>query len=153
MLGDAHTFRVLLPVGGNSLQNCHDAFKRVPVGLFVLNSVLITGVTVLALLALCSVAAFAFTFVQWKGRGIALTVILATLIAPSETIAIALPPYSPELNSVENVWQYRRANWLAISAFDTYEAIIDARCIAWNHFAADPKIATSITNRSWSTVR
>jgi multiple sugar transport system permease protein len=41
-------------------------------------------------LALCSAAAFAFTFVKWKGRDLALTVILATLIVPFETIAIPL---------------------------------------------------------------
>lgn len=90
LLADAHSFRALLPVGDISLNNYFDAFKRAPVALFVFNSVLITGVTVLASLALCSAAAFAFTFVNWKGRDLALTVILATLIVPFETIAIPL---------------------------------------------------------------
>ena len=90
LLGDAHTIRALLPVGDLSLNNYYDAFKRAPVGLFVFNSVLITGLTVILSLAFCSIAAFAFTFVQWKGRDFALTVILATLIVPFETIAIPL---------------------------------------------------------------
>ncbi len=90
LLADAHSFRALLPVGDISLNNYFDAFKRAPVALFVFNSVLVTGVTVIASLALCSVAAFAFTFVNWKGRDLALTVILATLIVPFETIAIPL---------------------------------------------------------------
>lgn len=90
LLADAHSFRALLPVGDISLQNYFDAFKRAPVALFVFNSVLVTGVTVIASLALCSAAAFAFTFVNWKGRDLALTVILATLIVPFETIAIPL---------------------------------------------------------------
>jgi multiple sugar transport system permease protein len=90
LLGDAHSIRALLPVGDISLQNYYDAFQRAPVGLFVFNSVLVTGVTVICSLALCSAAAFAFTFVQWKGRDLALTVILATLIVPFETIAIPL---------------------------------------------------------------
>jgi multiple sugar transport system permease protein len=60
------------------------------VALFVFNSVLVTGVTVIASLAVCSAAAFAFAFVKWKGRDLALTVILATLIVPFETIAIPL---------------------------------------------------------------
>jgi transposase len=38
------------------------------------------------------------------------------------------PPYSPELNPVENVWQYLRSNWLAISVFEDYDAIVDACC-------------------------
>jgi multiple sugar transport system permease protein len=90
LLADAHSFRALLPVGDISLNNYFDAFKRAPVALFVFNSVLVTGVTVVASLALCSAAAFAFTFVNWKGRDLALTVILATLIVPFETIAIPL---------------------------------------------------------------
>jgi multiple sugar transport system permease protein len=90
LLDDAHSFRALLPVGDISLNNYVDAFKRAPVALFVFNSVLVTGVTVIASLALCSAAAFAFTFVNWKGRDLALTVILATLIVPFETIAIPL---------------------------------------------------------------
>ena len=90
LLADAHSFRALLPVGDISLNNYFDAFKRAPVALFVFNSVLVTGVTVIASLAVCSAAAFAFAFVKWKGSDLALTVILATLIVPFETIAIPL---------------------------------------------------------------
>jgi multiple sugar transport system permease protein len=90
LLADAHSFRALLPVGDISLNNYFDAFKRAPVALFVFNSVLVTGVTVIASLAVCSAAAFAFAFVKWKGRDLALTVILATLIVTLETIAIPL---------------------------------------------------------------
>ena len=90
LLADAHSFRALLPGGDISLNNYFDAFKRAPVALFVFNSVLVTGVTVIASLAVCSAAAFAFAFVKWKGRDLALTVILATLIVPFETIAIPL---------------------------------------------------------------
>ena len=43
--------------------------------------------------------------------------------------------YSPELNPVENVWQYLRANWLAISVFETCEAFVEACGTAWNRFA------------------
>ena len=90
LLSDAHSFRALLPVGDISLNNYFAAFQRAPVGRFVFNSVLVTGLTVLLSLALCSAAAFAFVFVQWKGRDLVLTVILATLIVPFETIAIPL---------------------------------------------------------------
>lgn len=90
LLGDAHSIRALLPVGDISLDNYYAAFQRAPVGRFVFNSVLVTSVTVLLSLALCSTAAFAFVFVQWKGRDLILTVILATLIVPFETIAIPL---------------------------------------------------------------
>lgn len=45
------------------------------------------------------------------------------------------------------------ANWLAISVFDSYDAILGACCTAWNRFANDPKTVTSITERSWAKAR
>jgi transposase len=49
---------------------------------------------------------------------------------PANITPILLPSRSPELNSVENVRQYLRANWLSNSVFENYEAIIDAACEA-----------------------
>ena len=71
---------------------------------------------------------------------------------PDNISLVLLPPYSPELNPVENVWQYLRANWLAISVFDDYHAIVDACCTAWNRFADRPDIVSSITSRQWAEV-
>jgi multiple sugar transport system permease protein len=90
LLADTASLRAFLPVGDISLDNYTAAFKRAPVGLFIFNSVLVTGVTVLLSLLLCSMAAFAFVFIGWQGRELVLTIILATLIVPFETIAIPL---------------------------------------------------------------
>jgi len=35
------------------------------------------------------------------------------------------PPYAPELNPIENVWEYLRANKLAITVFDDYDDIVE----------------------------
>ena len=75
----------------------------------------------------------------------------ALLVPPNITL-LKLPPAAPELNPVENVWQYLRSNWLAISVFDDYEAIVKACCTAWNRFAQHPDTVTSITSRSWAKV-
>jgi multiple sugar transport system permease protein len=45
---------------------------------------------VTVVLLICSTAAFAFVFVRWCGREVLLSVILATLIVPFETIAIPM---------------------------------------------------------------
>lgn len=90
LLNDTGSFAAFLPVGDISLDNYADAFKRAPVGLFIFNSVLVTGVTVILSLLICSAAAFAFVFIDWRGRELVLTAILATLIVPFETIAIPL---------------------------------------------------------------
>jgi multiple sugar transport system permease protein len=90
LLTDTESLRAFLPVGDVSLNNYSAAFERAPVALFIFNSVLVTGVTVVLSLLVCSMAAFAFVFIGWKGRDVLLTVILATLIVPFETIAIPL---------------------------------------------------------------
>ena len=74
------------------------------------------------------------------------------LVVPNNITLITLPPYSPELNPVENVWQYLRANKLANSVFDSYDKILDQCAAAWNFFANDPAAITSITSRDWATV-
>ena len=76
----------------------------------------------------------------------------AALAVPDNLSLLTLPPYSPELNPVENVWAYLRANKLAISVFDSYDDILDACCNAWNFFANDPTAIASITSRSWAEV-
>ena len=62
--------------------------------------------------------------------------------------AVALP----ELNPVENIWQYLRANWLSNRVFDTYDDIIDAACDAWNRLIAQPATITSIGMREWAHI-
>jgi multiple sugar transport system permease protein len=90
LLTDTGSLAAFLPVGNISLDNYFAAFRRAPVGLFVFNSILVTGLTVLFSLLVCSVAAFAFVFIDWRGRELVLSAILATLIVPFETIAIPL---------------------------------------------------------------
>ena len=90
LLQDSGNLRAFLPVGEISLDNYRGAFERAPVATFVFNSILVTGVTVVLSLALCSMAGFAFVFVDWKGRGVILSILLATLIVPFETIAIPM---------------------------------------------------------------
>ena len=74
------------------------------------------------------------------------------LRVPENITLLHLPPYAPELNPVENVWAYLRANKLSNRVFDTYESIVDACCDAWNWLAQQPECITSIATRSWTQV-
>ena len=65
---------------------------------------------------------------------------------------ILLPSRAPELNPVENVWQYLRANWLSNRVFETYEDIIDAACDAWNRLMDLPDTIRSIGTREWALI-
>lgn len=69
---------------------------------------------------------------------------------PKNLTIILLPPRSPELNPVENVWQYLRQNWLSNRVFADYEAVLDASCDAWNRIIALPDTIRSIGWRDWA---
>ena len=69
---------------------------------------------------------------------------------PGNLSLLPLPPKSPELNPVENVWQFLRQNTLSNRIFDGYEAIVTAACDAWNSLIADPERIISIGTRSWA---
>ena len=69
---------------------------------------------------------------------------------PKNLTIILLPSRSPELNPVENIWQYLRQNWLSNRVFDDYDAILAAGCDAWNRLIAQPETIMSIGMRDWA---
>jgi len=72
------------------------------------------------------------------------------LKVPDNITLLPLPPRSPELNPVENVWQFVRDNWLSNRIFHSYEEIVDHCCDAWNRFVDQPWIIMSIGLRDWA---
>ncbi len=75
------------------------------------------------------------------------------LVVPENIVLLPLPPYAPELNPTENIWDYLRSNSLSHCVWDTYEAILDACCDAWNALIANPDVITSIGTRSWAQIK
>jgi hypothetical protein len=74
------------------------------------------------------------------------------LAVPDNIVLLPLPPYSPELNPMENVWDYLRSNKLCARVWDSYEAIVEACATAWNFFVNDPHRIRSIGTRDWATI-
>src|ERR1700730_7881026 len=74
------------------------------------------------------------------------------LRVPKNVSLLHPPPYSPELHPVENIWQFLRQNHLGNRVFESYAAIVDACCAAWNALVAEPGRITSITTRHWASV-
>lgn len=68
---------------------------------------------------------------------------------PNITI-IHIPPYSPELNPVEQVWAWLRDNELANRCFSNYEDIKNKLCEAWNRFSKSTEQVISMCYRSWT---
>jgi transposase len=76
----------------------------------------------------------------------------AALEVPANLSLLHLPPYSPELNPQENIWQFLRQTHLSNRVFDGYEAIVDACCTAWNALLGEARRITSIATRTWATI-
>jgi hypothetical protein len=74
------------------------------------------------------------------------------LLVPDNIILLHLPPYSPELNPMENVWDYLRQNKLCAVVWDSYDEIVEACKTAWNWLIADPTRIKSIGSREWACV-
>jgi len=74
----------------------------------------------------------------------------AKLVIPDNITLMALPPRSPELNPVENIWQYLRDNWLSNRVFKSYDDIVAHCCEAWNNLMERPWKIISIGKRQWA---
>jgi hypothetical protein len=57
---------------------------------------------------------------------------------------------SPELNPVENIWEFMRDNWLSNRVFKSYADIVDHCCHAWNKLVEQPWTIMSIGLRRWA---
>ncbi|MDQ0093159.1 carbohydrate ABC transporter permease [Paeniglutamicibacter psychrophenolicus] len=121
IFGDLSSIAAFLPVGNLSFENYSAVFDRVPAARFLINSIGISAVTVVLGVLINSLAAFALSRMQLRGKGIILTLIIATLIVPFETLALPL------------VWWVNQLPWLEVNGFslslttgwlDTYQVQI-----------------------------
>ncbi|WP_431313088.1 IS630 family transposase [Vibrio hyugaensis] len=62
---------------------------------------------------------------------------------------IKLPPYSPELNPIEQVWSWLRQHYLANQTFTNYNDIVDKVCSAWDRFLESTDRVTDMCRREW----
>jgi transposase len=74
----------------------------------------------------------------------------AALVVPPNITLMPLPPRCPELNPVENLWQFMRDNWLSNRIFKSYDDIVDHCCFAWNKLVSQPWRIMSIGMRQWA---
>ena len=76
--------------------------------------------------------------------------ISAGLVIPTNITLLPLPAKCPELNPVENVWQFMRDNWLSNRIFKSYDDILDHCCFAWNRLIDQPWRIMSSGLRQWA---
>lgn len=74
----------------------------------------------------------------------------AALAIPANLTLLPLPPRSPELDPVENVWAYLRQNQLSLRVWPDYAAIVETCCRAWHALMTMADRLASITRRQWA---
>ena len=72
------------------------------------------------------------------------------LVVPPNITIMPLPAKCPELNPVENVWQFVRDNWLSNRVCQCDRGILDHCCDAWNKLVEPPWRIMSIGLRDWA---
>ncbi|MBE6475137.1 MAG: carbohydrate ABC transporter permease [Actinomyces succiniciruminis] len=101
IFSDLGSLRAFLPVGDLSLDNYAGVFNRVPAGRFIANSIIVTVAIVGLGLIVNSMIGFAISRMRWKGKNIVLSLVLATLMVPFETIAVPLVFWVAKLPSIQ----------------------------------------------------
>jgi putative transposase len=72
------------------------------------------------------------------------------LVVPTNISLLPIPPYSPELNPQENIWQYLRQNKLSNIVSKDYDTIVQNSCDAWIWLMNLPDQVRSIASRDWA---
>lgn len=68
---------------------------------------------------------------------------------PKSIKLVFLPPYSPELNPVEVLWDHIRENYFANKVFDSLDEVEETLCCGIKHLIFNPDIVKSMTNFPW----
>lgn len=90
IFSDLRSWRAFVPVGDISFDNYSGVFDRVPAIRFLLNSIFVTTAIVVLGLVVNSMAGFALSRMEWRGRKLMFAAVIATLIIPFETIALPM---------------------------------------------------------------
>lgn len=74
------------------------------------------------------------------------------LDSPNNISLLFLPPVSPELNPVEQVWNWLRQHEWSNRVFKNFDDIVEVCSETWNAFTQLPDLIASIGHRQWATL-
>lgn len=87
--GELFTVELNLLPKNPTLSNFRDALVNVPLLRFILNSFIMAGCITIGQIITCSLSAFAFSFLEFKGKGILFAIVMATMMVPGEATIIS----------------------------------------------------------------
>lgn len=74
------------------------------------------------------------------------------LVVPKNISLYPLPPYSPELNPMEQVWQQLKKINLSNRNFKNYDDIVESCCEAWSTFCDEEGTIKKLCTRDWAKI-
>ena len=77
----------------------------------------------------------------WDGAGFHRA---KSLRLPGNITVVELPPYSPELNPIENLWHYLKSHFWSNQAYADYEALEQAAMQAWKQAVLDEELVKTV---------
>ena len=72
-----------------TLENVKNALSQVSLGKFILNSFIVAGCITIGQIITCSLAAFSFSFLEFKGKNLLFMLVMATMMVPGEATIIS----------------------------------------------------------------
>lgn len=90
IFGDLRSIRAFLPVGELTLANFQRVFRDSNFPRYIVNSLMLTAITIVLSLAINSMAAYALSRLKWGGQKMILSLIIATLIIPGQAAIMPL---------------------------------------------------------------
>ena len=72
-----------------TMRNFSEALTTVPLVRFIVNSFIVAGTITFGQIVSCSLAAFAFSFLEFPGRGMLFALVMATMMVPGEATIIS----------------------------------------------------------------
>jgi len=71
------------------------------------------------------------------------------LRVPKNITLLSLPPYSPELNPAEHIWDHLRENYFGNEVFDSLDSVENTLCSGLNALGKNNKLVSSLTYFDW----
>lgn len=72
-----------------TLENFHQAMRKIPLMRFIFNSFIVAGFITFGQIISCSLAAFSFSFLDFKGKNLLFMIVMATMMVPGEATIIS----------------------------------------------------------------
>ena len=69
------------------------------------------------------------------------------------TFPSPMPPYSPELNPVENLWHYLRSHHWSNRKYATVDDLFEAAETAWRAACLDPAVIQTVCHAPYAETR